>query len=503
MKPINLYSLISTYKNFDTEVYEKFKLHYGISLKESELEDLNAFALVLYEKGIFELNSFFIGYKIPQINCEFDLLRIGKDSIINIELKRKLNPIKAKKQLVDHLFYLNFLEQEKFCFTFVAEEKKLYTLDENNEFIEISFDIIIDQLKRQKLKQSIEINELFTPSKFLVSPFNSTKKFLRKSYILTEHQQNIKEDIIGIVNKNDTFNFIGIKGGPGTGKTLLTYDIARTLIDARKKVLIIHCAELNSGQKILNTHLGWEIKSVSDFSMYIDHLSEYDLIIFDESQRNKRDQFDILVDKVKEFNKICIFSYDPKQCFSDWEFKRKIPEIIEVELEAKVFPLTNTIRINEELSSFINNLFDKSKVNSSINYKNIDILFFNNSKLAKKHIETLEKLDWEAFSYTGSWFGEVSYDRYQNYYNPNAHQIIGQEFDNIVGVIDENFYYDQFGLLASNHVSKSPGYNMDKMLYQILTRARQKITLIVINNKKVFEYCLQITSSSTEKNKIN
>ena len=182
------------------------------------------------------------------------------------------------------------------------------------------------------------------------------------NYILTEHQQNIKEDIIQIVNKNDSYNFIGIKGGPGTGKTLLTYDIAKTLIDAQKKVLIIHCAELNSGQKKINTQLGWEIKSVSDFSMYIDHLNKYDLIIFDESQRNERTQFEMLVDKIKEFNKICIFSYDSKQCFSDWEFKRKIPEFIEMELEAKVFSLTNTIRINEELSSFINNLFDKSKV---------------------------------------------------------------------------------------------------------------------------------------------
>ena len=122
MKTINLYSLLSTYKNFDEETFEKFTLHSKIAPKKSELDDLEKLVLLLYEKGVFELSNFFIDYKIPQINCEFDLLRIGQESIINIELKRKLNPIEAKKQLLNHLFYLNFLEQEKNIFTFVAED---------------------------------------------------------------------------------------------------------------------------------------------------------------------------------------------------------------------------------------------------------------------------------------------------------------------------------------------------------------------------------------------
>ena len=336
-----------------------------------------------------------------------------------------------------------------------------------------------------------------------MSPFNSTQKFIENKYILTEHQQNIKEEIIQSLTKRDCYNFLGIKGNPGTGKTLLTYDIAKTLIADERKVLIIHCAELNTGQKKLNSHKGWEIKSISQFSVYIDTLNEYDLIIFDECQRNQKDQFEKLVDNLKVLKKTCVFSYDPQQCFSDWEFQRKIPEIIETELNAKIFELTNTIRINDELSSFINNLFNKSKVNPNSNYTNIDILFFKDYKIAKTHSKTLESLDWKAFKYTGAKFRSVKYDRYQSNYNPNVHQIIGQEFDNIIGIIDEDFYYDQNGLLTSNHVPNSPGYNLDKMLYQILTRARQKITILIINNKIVFKHCLKIINSSTDRSNVN
>ena len=44
-------------------------------------------------------DGFYVGYHIPQIGKEFDLLRIGKEYLVNIEIKSAADPLKVKNQL--------------------------------------------------------------------------------------------------------------------------------------------------------------------------------------------------------------------------------------------------------------------------------------------------------------------------------------------------------------------------------------------------------------------
>ncbi|AUS27714.1 hypothetical protein [Paenibacillus polymyxa] len=67
--------------------------------------------------------------------------------------------------------------------------------------------------------------------------------------------------------------------------------------------------------------------------------------------------------------------------------------------------------------------------------------------------------------------------------NRNAHHVIGQEFDKVAVVINERFYYNDSGQLLSIREAGAPPYRMDKMLYQMLTRARQEITVVIYKNK--------------------
>lgn len=492
MQPVNLYSLLSVRNTFEEDIYQVTADLFGVSLKESELNDLIELVKSFFEVKYYNLEYFYVDFKIPQINCEFDLLRISNESIVNIELKRTLKTEKARKQLLEHKFYLNFLEMPTYCFTFVADEKQFYFIDDEDNFVLTSIDKVIENLREQINFKKVNLMELFSPKNFLVSPFNSYKKFINKEYILTERQTEFKTKILYKYEKETDHVFISITGGPGTGKTLLTYDIASTFIDNGKNVLIIHCGDLNRGQRRLNGLYNWNIKGISEFDSFISEVKYYDVIIFDECQRNRRDQFDLLIEKIKKNKKLCIFSYDKNQCFSDAEFKRNIPDVIENELHAEVFTLTNSIRINEELSSFINNLFDKKKYNQNMMYPNVELIYFNNIELAKSHIKFLIHQDWEVFNYTGSFYDELVYEKYQFNFNENAHKIIGQEFDKIVGVIDNTFFYNQHSMLETRPIPKSPGYNLDKMLYQILTRARLKIKLVIIGNKEIYKYCLKI-----------
>ena len=70
------------------------------------------------------------------------------------------------------------------------------------------------------------------------------KNFPKSILIIEKFASNIiKNKIINLVVKKDEQLFFTIKGGAGTGKTLLVYDIARELTEKGEKVLVPETAE--------------------------------------------------------------------------------------------------------------------------------------------------------------------------------------------------------------------------------------------------------------------
>ena len=70
-------------------------------------------------------------------------------------------------------------------------------------------------------------------------------------------------------------------------------------------------------------------------------------------------------------------------------------------------------------------------------------------------------------------------------FNKNTHEVIGQEFDKVVMVIDKKFFYGDTGRLY-NSIHPNPDYLFGKLLFQGLTRTREKVALIVIENFELF-----------------
>ena len=92
-------------KDCGEEFLNQFK-EIGYSFKDNnELEIFVQFVNYLKSLGISNdtlsasTDFFKFGYKIPQINKEFDLLRFGKNYNINIELKSNTNPSAQIEQL--------------------------------------------------------------------------------------------------------------------------------------------------------------------------------------------------------------------------------------------------------------------------------------------------------------------------------------------------------------------------------------------------------------------
>src|SRR5690606_21529716 len=119
----------------------------------------------------------------------------------------------------------SFLKKEIFVFTYVAEEQKLYSINENQDVFELNIKRLLAAIASQNVTVITEINNYFNPSNYLVSPFNSTQEFVKGKYFLTTHQEEIKNIILNQL-KLSNYSILSIKGKAGTGKTLLTYDIA-------------------------------------------------------------------------------------------------------------------------------------------------------------------------------------------------------------------------------------------------------------------------------------
>ena len=114
---------------------------------------------------------------------------------------------------------------------------------------------------------------------------------------MTKQQETFKSEILKAIEDKTTTSFISIIGSAGTGKTLLTYDIAKELRLDGKKPLIIHCGILNNGQDKLKNKHGWDITSIKYY--YTHELSDYDVVIIDEAQRIYPDQLNKIVEKIQ------------------------------------------------------------------------------------------------------------------------------------------------------------------------------------------------------------
>ncbi|WP_176730098.1 DNA/RNA helicase domain-containing protein [Burkholderia seminalis] len=468
--------------------FKGFLSHYGIEIKPAEVEDLKSLVVALRAsaQGVSFLDKFYVGYKIPQIGKEFDLLRFGTDHIVNIELKKTCAEDRIKKQLERNKYYLGFIGRPFYNFTFVSDEKKLYFLNNGGDLEEVKVEDLTKLLAEQKVNDAENPDDLFNPADYLVSPFNSTKKFLANEYFLTHQQEEIKKKIIDFMLSPKSAKFISVMGGAGTGKTLLVYDIAKEAIYGKGNPLIIHCGQLNDGHLELRKN-GWDIVAIKDYEKR--DISKYDLIVVDEAQRISEKQLEDIVGKVKKVEGRCIFSHDKLQTLADWEGRREISEKINAVASHAPYELSEKIRTNKEIAAFIKMLFNSKKTFAVSGGGNIEINYFDDVKDAKSYLDELDSEKWEVLRLTPSQYNKERHTEYSAISNKTSHQVIGQEFDGVAVAIDQYFSYDDDGDLT---YSGKTYYQPEKMLFQNITRCRKKLNLVIIKNETLLNRCITI-----------
>lgn len=498
MKPINLISAVDSGKKFNDMGLKDNNLNINFNLKNHEVTTLLEFINMLKKcNANFRcFNGYYVGYVIGQINKEFDLLRFSDDYIINIELKSPLKQdemVKIEEQMNKNCYYLKFLSKKMYLYTYVERDGLYFYNNDNKNLQRADINNLITLLNEQKVNYSISPDDLFVPSNYLVSPFNNPEIFLNGGYFLTSHQQDIKREIIKTI-ESKTYKLFCISANAGTGKTLLIYDIAKYLRENKLEPLIVHCGKLNIGHNDLNKQ-NWKITSVSNINKaFLDQFNEHfpTIIIIDEAQRIRRNQLELILTKSKELHIPLIFSYDIKQYLKTGE-SNEIYEYVSKEFSKDIitkFVLKDKIRTNKHMASFIKNLIHIGDAKENLNYENITIEYMEKKEDVRHYMYSLETDEgWKAITFTNSRFTIEPLDNLAYLCANKAHDVIGQEFEKVVLVMDENFKYNEDGIL----MYKDGNYYSPKgMLYQIVTRAVKELKIIVLNNSELFYKLLEI-----------
>lgn len=498
VKAINLISLLNAQADLSDLSFKKYVSGFGINphIRMNELADLLSLVDTLRKHTPFTyiFNNFFVGFMINQIGKEFDLLRIGLNSVVNIELKRKSTEEKITKQLIQNEYYLKFLDVKLYQFTYVSSTEKLYMLIDSQRIEEVDFEVLIDRLRDQRLLEIENLHHLFDPINYLVSPFESPEAFLKDEYFLTAQQSTFKREIMELAPV-DVPLFLSIEGGPGTGKTLLLYDIAKDYIRKSYGVKIYHCGKLNTGHEKLKNSYSWPIESIPTGVQPISFIDEdwrmYDLIIFDEAQRLDKQHLALFLNKILTVPVKCIFSFDRQQYLTSQEMKNDIPGYLEERLHPKQYELKNIIRCSKEIQAFISNLFDLAKQSNNQKYTNISAQYFSSHDTAGSYLHYLNEEGWKVLDTTllkvpavQSEDGEVREDSF--------YEIIGQDYEEVAVVIDSSFYYNEQNKLSHTEGEKKLKYQQTKLLFQNVTRARKKLHLVLIDNPEVLEKIMNI-----------
>ena len=467
-----------------------------LRLREWELDSMRALVkqLELHMQKVSALR-FFYSFQIPRLGKEFDLIQIKDEHIVNIELKSgAVSDEMIKKQLIQNRYYLSVLTRPIYSYTYISSENRLVRLTNHDHIVEADWESLCDILSRDSRDYQGDIEELFRAEYYLISPLTDPVKVLNKEYFLTSQQRDIRRQILRKIRAEHSGYFL-FTGLPGTGKTLLLYDIAMELSD-RRKVCMIHCSEAGKKWEILHERLH-RIDFLSDSRLLDDGDDGIDVIhdgkdIFAEYSAVLVDEAHLLSVEKLRFILRCagdrpvIFSSDSEDMISPYELDRGNLHVIEGLPGIQIFRLTNRIRTNAELSSFIQNIMHIPAGRRLKEYPHIEVVYANDDGEAANLLD-----DYRARGY---WYKA---DGGNPYGSRNAEPFGG--VDSLVVVMDDHYYYDEEGYLRSLEAKDRANVFNVRSLFHYLNQAKEILAIVVKGNPEVYAGLMNVLQGKREK----
>ena len=220
-----------------------------------------------------------------------------------------------------------------------------------------------------------------------------------------------------------------------------------------------------------------------------EELDGYRFVLADESHRMQPVVFDKLCDSIRKNDQVCIFSSDPEQIYSAAERENNIAARIRRLPLAGDYELSERIRANKELLTFILSLKDlRYEPPEPVRYDHVELCYAATIEESQQLLAAYRARGYTFINYTRA----RELDPYTAYEEDfSADQIIGREFDNVVMLMDSTFYYDEDGRLQGAS-QLAPDYIYPNLFYHGVSRVRERLALIVVGAPDLFDRIVEI-----------
>lgn len=493
---INLETFAQTFKK--PQVFEAYKKLNRINdIKNNECNDLAILADELTKHPNYvpqKLFGFQLDIKVGTgFREQFDLLRFSETAILNIELKSQMiSREEIQDQLIRHNFLLGCLPGNKtnILYTFISSEKKLFCL-KDDELIESNFGELLNSIPDNYYEENDLLN--LKAEDYIISPYSDIDRFLNTRYFLNSEQKKIVKEVTTRTLKGH----IMVKGGAGTGKSLVLFDLAKKLTDNGSSVLVIFCSRLDTYYDI-NQKVNFEFTDIVRTNFNIIDSLDYDYILLDESQRLRKIQYDSLL----QTKSTLIFAVDKAQTLKPEENDIDIENKLENEIAVtNKYDLKEKVRTDVSLSTFIQKFFDKSTSGlQPIAFPKVNAIYFDDKPKAENFVRNLRTIEGyrsiEMAEYKTVSSGKIKNKKIFSF-STDGFKVIGREFDNVLIPIDDRVRYVNNALKV--HEGEWYPYLKVNGLFQAITRVKKNLLFVVIGNVEVYNEIQKLVTWEKDK----
>ena len=462
MKSVSIYALTrkQNLSNLSRLEYHLSGREKPLKVRAWEINSMRALVdqLEKYMPEVYRLRLFY-SFQILRLGKEFDLLQVKENQIVNIELKSgAVSEDAIRRQLIQNRYYLSILGRPVRSYTYISSQNRLVRLTNHDHIVEAEWEQLCAELQEKSADFSGDLEDLFQAEWYLISPLTQPERFLKKEYFLTAQQKDIERQILKSIRikRGGYYHFSGL---PGTGKTLLLYDIAMKL-SGRQMVCIIHCGASGQEWKRLHERLR-RIIWVSDSQITAEmRLDEYETVLVDEAHLLDKETLENIVEAAGK--RPVIFTSDCEDQLSPEEVDQSVKLGIAKLPEIQTFRLTNRIRTNEEISSFVQNMMHIPDYKSGRRFPHVTVFYANDDQEAANLIQDAKK---------------------QEYQHLLESEVAEKAYDSVVIILDGNYFYDSKKYLRSKKRTV-------RNLFHQLNSAKEKLMLIVKDNEPFYAMLL-------------
>ena len=492
IKPVNLFrvSRIRDERMFNIMEKHEASDHDNHRIRIHEIDSLRVLTDALADQGIAvkDTDGFYFGFVIPLIGKEFDLLKVTGKYCLNIELKSQdVGEEQILAQLKKNRHYLTLLGRELMLFTVVTDTLTCYRLSDEGELEPSDIKEVAKAVRKCGAAYHGRIDKLFRASEYLISPDEDPEKFLQGQYFLTPAQDQVKTQFLKDMAAASYCAFFRISGKPGTGKTLLMYDLAKQLSESGR-TLITCSEEPSAGLHAISDAIDTlDIMHDAELSA-AEQLAGYDFVFVDEALRLAPTAFDILCNAAETYEQACIFCTVPEAALPEAYRKNGIDERITGLGLCGDYELSERLRVNMQIQAFLQKLKHlKTEPDRNYEYEQVSINYANDAGEAREMIKYYKDRGY-VFINAHRYPGDPYEDLEEGF---EWRHVAGREYGNVVMLMDDSFWYDEEGYLR-DLPEPDPEHPYPNIFYSRMNRVRDHLALVIVGAPDLLDCVLSI-----------